>query len=133
MNHFYPHFLVSVNPVASGYNANENETVTLLCEMEDYIHPDSDFQWRKGAQQIMTNERYLIGYTDGSPLRAQNGGISLVPSRFSTLTIFAVKESDEGIYTCFVKGSGASADAQLIVNSGKLNSYHMSNLNYHNT
>lgn len=111
-------FVVSISPIFLLRETTAGAKADLFCEMNDYIRPDSEFRWRRGSQLISANDKYGIEYCDGLPMRAQNGGSSLAPSRFSTLTIFLVEESDEGTYTCFVEGSDASADVQLIVNEG---------------
>ena len=81
--------------------------------MSDYIHPDADFQWRRGDELITENRRNSITIYDSFDKEAQNGGTALTHSRLSTLTIDPLEESDEGNYTCFVAGTDVSADVQL--------------------
>lgn len=81
--------------------------------MEDYIHPDAEFKWRKGDQMIERNATHTISYVTGLRGQAQNGGTT--NSRFSALTISNLRVADEGVYTCFVMGTQESADVQLYV------------------
>lgn len=105
---------VSVKPLFSTVSANLNELVRLTCTMEDYIHPDADFKWRKGNQIILDNARHNITFTDGIAGQGQNNGTNF--SRYSTLTIFNVSEGNEGSYTCFVMGTQELANVQLNIN-----------------
>ena len=88
------------------------ENVSLSCEMSGYLRNDSDFVWMKGNETVMDKD---IVITDGTPMRGQIGGINPVSSRVSTLTIPDVRESDEGVYTCLVKGAGVEATVALNV------------------
>ena len=87
----------------------------LSCQMVDYIRPDSAFRWRKGTEMLKNNDRLNIIYSEGPADQAQNDEANLVSSRFSTLMIFSVEEGDEGLYTCFVADTDASADVQLLL------------------
>ena len=68
---------------------------------------------------ILTNSRkHNITISDGPSGLAQDGGVDLVNARNSTLLIRGVEEADEGNYTCFVEGTDASAQVQLVVSPG---------------
>ena len=86
--------------------------------MKGYLHPDENFQWRRRGQVISENEKYNITFTEGLANQGQNGGNSLVPSKFSSLTIRNVEISDEGTYTCFISGTDEAVDLELLMISG---------------
>ena len=67
---------------------------------------------------LTNDKKYNVTIDDGPPGLAQDGGDELVNARSSALLILNVEESDEGDYTCFVEGTDAAAQVQLIVNPG---------------
>ena len=85
----------------------------MTCLMSGYIRPDTDIQWRRGEEMITANDKYSITYTESISNTAVNG--VMVSSRFTTLTISDVTDSDEGTYTCFVQGTDAEATVQLSI------------------
>ena len=85
----------------------------MTCLMSGYIRPDTDIQWRRGEEMITANDKYSITYTAGISNTAVNG--VMVSSRFTTLTISDVTDSDEGTYNCFVQGTDAEDTVQLNV------------------
>ena len=94
-------------------NASEGSSPVLTCEMNGYIHPDSDFQWRRGDQIIANTSKHIITHNKGFSDRARNGGSELVSSRTSSLQVTDIDESDAGQYTCFVLGTEEAATVQL--------------------
>ncbi len=83
--------------------------------MHGYLRRDSDFMWTKGNEAVTNNDRRNITLSDGDPMRGQRGDASPGHSRLSTLTIFDARESDGGMYTCFVAGTEQEASIQLRV------------------
>ena len=57
--------------------------------------------------------KYNIAYTEGISNTAVDG--VMVSSRFTSLVISDVTDSDEGTYTCFVQGTDAEATVQLSI------------------
>ena len=113
-------FAVSLTGLFPVKTATEGDSsVSLICQMDGYIRPDSTFQWRRGDVTLTNNRKYNITISDGPPGVAQDGGDELVNARISILLVFSVEEADQGGYTCFVEGTDASAQVQLIVNSGE--------------
>lgn len=111
-------FVVEVQPLISVVNGNVGKTTSLTCDMSGYIHPDADFQWRRGGQMITANEKYSITYIDGFADKGVNG--EKVSSRYSSLTISDVIDSDEGNYTCFIEGTDLEASVLLSVTGRNL-------------
>ena len=62
---------------------------------------------------ITANDKHNIAYTEGISDAAVNG--VMVSSRFTTLTISDVTDSDAGTYTCFVQGTDAESSVQLSI------------------
>ena len=85
--------------------------------MTRYIHPDSSFLWKRVNKVIESGGRFQISYKELLEGRAQNGNNSLTFSRLSSLEMTNLAESDAGVYACFVNGTTASADIELIVES----------------
>ena len=106
-------FAVAVEAAVPNVNASEGSSPVLSCEMKGYIRPDSDFQWRRGDDIIISTDEHRITYVEGFINRAQNGGSDLVRSRISSLRITDIDESDVGPYTCFVQGTEEAATVQL--------------------
>ena len=105
--------VVQAQENVSAVNASEGSSPVLSCEMKGYIHPDSDFQWRRGDDIIANTSKHTITYSEGFRDMARNGGGELVSSRTSNLQIADIDESDAGQYTCFVQGTEAAATVQL--------------------
>ena len=104
---------MEVEAAAPAVNASEGSSPVLTCEMTGYIHPDSDFQWRRGDDIIISTDEHRITYVEGFSDMARNGGSELVSSRTSSLQITDVDESDADQYTCFVRGTEEAATVQL--------------------
>ena len=96
----------------------DDSTVVLECEMRAYIRPDSSLIWEgPGGRRIAGGTgKYQITFSDGSQDAAANGGVELVPSRVSTLTITNPEPSDAGTYTCSVMGTTEAVTMELTVN-----------------
>ena len=104
---------MKVEAAVQNVNASEGSSPALSCEMEGYIHSDSDFQWRRGDQITANTSKHIITYNEGFSDMARNGGSELVSSRTSSLQITDIDESDAGQYTCFVLGTEEAATVQL--------------------
>ena len=104
---------MEVEAAVPNVNASEGSSPVLSCEMKGYIHPDSEFQWRRGDDTIANTSKHTITYSEGIPSRARDGGSELVSSRTSSLQIADIDKSDAGQYTCFVQGTEAAASVQL--------------------
>lgn len=108
-------FAVSVAPIISPVHTNVGTNASLDCEMTRYIRPDSKYLWRRFNEVIKSGGRFQISYNSLTDGRARNGGVNLTFSRLSTLVIASVDGCDAGIYTCFVSGTNAAADVELVV------------------
>ena len=106
-------FAVEVEAAIPNINASEGSSPVLSCEMKGYIHPDSDFQWRRGDDIIISTDEHRITYVEGFIDKARNGGSDLVSSRTTSLRIIEVDVSDAGQYTCFVLGTDSADNVQL--------------------
>ena len=110
---------VNISEVHTFDNATE---VELSCEMSLYLRPDEDLQWFKDGERIVSGNRYIIIYTNGSRNRGQFGGTALVPTRVSTLIISEPQLSDSATYTCAIQDTVQSQNIALTVeeSNGKL-------------
>ena len=107
---------VSVELISTPPNPSTvGENVALSCVMAAYIHPNTSFLWRRMGEVIVPSERFAISYISLFADQAQNGGNSLTFSISSSLVISNLYQSDAGLYTCFVAGTTASADYELMV------------------
>ena len=91
--------------------------VTLICTMQDYIHPDEQFQWFRADTLLLPelNNRYSVIYVDGFPRSAQNGMGTLTSARLTVLIIADPVVSDTGDYTCAVNGTTQFATVELVI------------------
>ena len=101
----------------------DDNIVALRCEMRAFIQLDSSLIWEGPGGQRITGGigKHQITFSDRSPGAAANGGVQLVPSRVSKLTISNPELSDAGIYTCTVMGTSQAFAFNLLVNSTVIN------------
>ena len=108
---------MNVHRIVDSVHRNVGQDVLLSCVMEYYIYPDRDFQWMRGSQRItVTTGKYDIIYVNHDENKGQIGGFDLTFSQLSSLRIYDLELSDEGLYICVVVGSGESSAVQLFVN-----------------
>ena len=108
---------MKVRRIVNSVRRNVGQDVFLSCVMEYYIYPDRDFQWMRENQRItVTTGKYDITYINHDENKGQIGGVNLTFSRLSSLRIYNLDISDEGLYICIVVGSGESSAVQLFVN-----------------
>ena len=111
---------VSVELLATPPNSSTvGENAALSCVMAAYIHPNTSFLWRRMDEVIVPSERFAISYINLFNNQAQNGGDSLTFSISSSLVIRNLDQSDAGLYTCFVSGTAASAEFELMVQASE--------------
>ena len=107
---------VSVELLATPPNPSTvGENVALSCVMAACIHPSTSFLWRRMGEIIVPSERFAISYTNLFADQAQGDGDSLTFSISSSIVIINLDQSDAGLYTCFMAGTTASADFELMV------------------
>ena len=110
--------LSNASTIIATMKFNDTDTISLYCEMREFIRPDSFLIWEGPGGQIINGGmgKHQITFSNGSVGAAINGGGMLVPSRVSTLTITNPNSSDAGTYTCRVIGTSEVITIELIVN-----------------
>ena len=109
---------MELTPTITQVMASTNDSfIELLCEMSQFIRPDSSLVWAGPGGQTINSEtnRYQITFSNGTDNRAVDGSPTLVPSRVSTLRITNPISSDSGNYTCSVTDTNQAVTISLTV------------------
>ena len=84
------------------------DNVTLSCEVYGYLPPNVTIIWNYITEVINNGEHYMITTNTGS-LMAIDFNSNTTNSIVSNLTIYNVKNSDNGTYTCMIPGTSLQA------------------------
>lgn len=91
--------------------ANVSDTVTVWCEMFQYLRPDNSLLWYHDSEgPLTTGSKYGVQYVTDTKQTLFGSAVS----RISILTISNITStSDLGNYTCRVGNENASTSLQL--------------------
>ncbi len=84
------------------------------------MRPNQFLQWSRedGVRIPLNSEKYSIVYQNFPSPNARNGNES--QAALSTLIISDVQFEDGGNYTCSINGTSQKAQAQIIIEFGKI-------------
>uniref|UniRef100_A0A1X7VNT3 Ig-like domain-containing protein n=1 Tax=Amphimedon queenslandica TaxID=400682 RepID=A0A1X7VNT3_AMPQE len=103
----------SVSATANTVIIEEGKDVTLSCIFTGYLPINYEISWTDSRG--MKSSDGIIANGDNTQFMSQRGSPSTSPAVQSNLTIASVKETDSGLYTCTMSGTGSRDTILLIV------------------